>query len=141
MKINYSKILKKNMKNVLIEILKHIEKHGLNEDHHLYLTFETKNNDLPQWLKQKFKEQMTIVIQYEYWNLKVNKNNFNITLSFNDAKVDLNISFDTIISFADPYANFGLKLKNEKNGKIEKNNKLKNKPEDNILIFNKYKKN
>ena len=141
MKINYSKILKKNMKNVLIEILKHIEKHGLNEGHHLYLTFKTTNNDLPKWLKQKFKEQMTIVIQYEYWNLKVNKNNFNITLSFNDAKVDLNISFDTIISFADPYANFGLKLINEENSKIEKNNKLKNKPDDNILIFNKYKKN
>ena len=53
---------------------------------------------------------------------------------------DLNISFDTIISFADPYANFGLKLINEENSKIEKNNKLKNKPDDNILIFNKYKK-
>ena len=51
------------------------------------------------------------------------------------------IAQDPDIVFADPYANFGFKLMNEENGKIEKNNKLKNKPDDNILIFNKYKKN
>ena len=51
---------------------------------------------------------MTIVIQHEYYHLNINKNDFNIGLSFNNKKTDLKISFNSIISFADPSENFGL---------------------------------
>ena len=51
---------------------------------------------------------MTIVIHHEYYNLSVNKKDFNIGLSFNNKKSNLKKSFDSIISFADPSANFGL---------------------------------
>ena len=65
---------------------------------------------IPQWLLDKFPSEMTIVIQYEYWNYEVTNDHFKITLSFNDIKTDLIIPFSSVISFADPYANFGLKL-------------------------------
>ena len=115
MKINYLDILNKNMINVFIEVLKNIEKNGLKEGHHLYITFNTKEKNvvMPIWLKEKFPNKMTIVMQYEYWNFKVNKNDFKVTLSFNDIKSDLLIPFKSIISFGDPYANFGLKLSQE----------------------------
>ena len=83
---------------------------------------------------------MTIVIQYEYYDLKIEKDFFQISLSFNDIKTDLKIGYDSIISFADPSANFGLILKSNK---TKKNNKKINDEakKDNIINFSKYKKN
>ncbi len=151
MKIEYSKILKKNLINVFRDVLKIIEKNGLKEGHHLYITFKTddKNVIMPDWLKNKYPDKITIIMQHEYWNFKVRKDNFNITLSFDDIKSDIKIPFDSVISFADPYANFGLKLiKNEIiQKKIKKihEKKSKNKKTDfnknNIIDFNKFKKN
>ena len=81
---------------------------------------------------------MTIVIQYEYYNLKVKKDKFLIGLSFNDIKANLEINYESVISFADPYANFGLKLMDkEKYTKSMTKNTKSNK----IIDFKNYKKN
>ena len=63
--IDYSKILKKNLKNVLHEVLVIIENKGLKEGHHLYITFDKNHKKLkiPNWLKNKYKNNITIVIQ------------------------------------------------------------------------------
>ena len=125
--IDYQKILHKNLLNVFIDILKNIEKKGLDGKNHLYITFNSNNpkNIVPDWLLQKYPNEMTIVIQHEYYHLSINKNDFIIGLSFNNKKSDLKISFDSIISFADPSVNFGLnyefnKFKKNKSKKIEK---------------------
>ena len=150
MKINYSQILKKNMLNVFRDVLKNIEVNDLQEGHHLYIAFQTdvKKVVIPDWLKAKHPKEMTIIIQYEYWNFKVKNDSFNIGLSFNDIKVDITVPFDAVISFADPYANFGLKLINEEinkklSDKKQKRKKTvikKNKDKDNIIEFQKFKK-
>ena len=108
MKIDYQNILKKNMINVLKDVLKNIEENDLREGHHLYITFLTNHPKalLPRWLKEKYPNEMTIVIQYEYYHLTVNEDNFSIGLSFNDVKADLVINYESIISLADPFANF-----------------------------------
>ena len=150
MKINYSQILKKNMLNVFRDVLKNIEVNDLQEGHHLYITFQTdvKKVVIPDWLKAKHPKEMTIIIQYDYWNFKVKNNSFNIGLSFNNIKADIAVPFDAVISFADPYANFGLKLINEeiikklsdKKPKRKKTVIKKNKDRDNIIEFQKFKK-
>ena len=150
MKINYSQILKKNMLNVFRDVLKNIEVNDLQEGHHLYITFQTdvKKVVIPDWLKAKHPKEMTIIIQYDYWNFKVKNNSFNIGLSFNIIKADIAVPFDAVISFADPYANFGLKLINEeinkklsdKKPKRKKTVIKKNKDRDNIIEFQKFKK-
>ena len=151
MKIDYSKILKNNMINVFKDALKVVEKNGFKEGHHLYITFKTDDEDIiiPNWLKDKFPNEMTIIMQHEYWNFKVTKDYFNITLSFDDIKSDLKIPFNSVISFADPYANFGLKLINNEinQKKIKKfqekksNNKKIDYKQNNIIDFDKFKKN
>ena len=110
--IKYQEILNNNIKKTFVDILKYVEKNGLEGGNHLYITFLTKHSSvsLPKWLIKKYPTEMTIVMQYEYFNFTVNKNNFKIGLSFNDVKADLIIGYDAIISFADPYANFGLRL-------------------------------
>ena len=148
MKINYSKILKNNMINVLKDVLINIKKNGLQEGHHLYITFKTndKNVIIPQWLLDKFPSEMTIVIQNEYWNYDVANDHFTITLSFSDVKTDLMIPFSSVISFADPYANFGLKLIQEKTiidkNTNKKKKKLKTKKyskKNNVIELNKFR--
>ena len=114
--IEYQKILDKHMLNVFKDILKNIKDNGLSKNNHLYITFLTnhKNVELPNWLKQKYPQEMTIIIQYEYYDLEINKNDFSITLSFGDTKTNLKISYNAIVSFADPSANFGLILQKSK---------------------------
>ena len=148
--IQYQKILNKNLLNVFIEILKEIEKKGLDSKNHLYVTFATNNpkTSVPDWLLQKYPIEMTIVIQHEYYNLSVNKKNFNIGLSFNNKKCDLTISFDSIISFADPSSNFGLNyqfnkttVEDDKKTLVKKKKSIKKQNPSNIINFSNYKKN
>ena len=91
---------------------------------------------------------MTIVIQHEYYHLSVNKHYFNIGLSFNNKKSDLKISFDSITSFADPSANFGLNYQfNKSDEEIAQKKKkgIKDKGEkyktSNVINFSNFKKN
>ena len=102
--IDYQKILNNNLLNVFIDILKNIEKNGLDGSNHLYITFKTGNSlsIIPDWLLMKYPNEMTIVVQHEYYHLSVHKSFFNIGLSFNNKKADLKIAFNSIISFADP---------------------------------------
>ena len=138
--LDYQKILKKNMLNVFIDILRDIKENSLSNNNHLYITFLTNhiNVSLPKWIKEKYPEEMTIVIQYEYYDLEIKENNFSITLSFNNIKTNLIVGYDSILSFADPSANFGLILQEEKIQKKLENNKSK---ENNVINFSNYKKN
>ena len=142
--IKYQKILDKNMLNVFKDILTNIRDRGLSNNNHLYITFFTnhKNVKLPNWLIQKYPEEMTIVIQYEYYDLKINNDNFSISLSFNDIKTNLIIDYNAIISFADPSANFGLILQKNKSQKtLKRDIENKKSKKDNVINFSNYKKN
>tara|TARA_E500000178_G_C17031047_1_gene760555 strand:- start:126 stop:557 length:432 start_codon:yes stop_codon:yes gene_type:complete len=142
--IEYQKILDKNILNVLKDILIDIRDKGLSNNNHLYITFFTNHHkvEIPNWLKQKYPEEMTIVIQYEYYDLEVNQNNFSISLSFNDIKTNLKIDYNSIISFADPSSNFGLILqKNKIQKKVNKKIENKKSNKDNVINFSNFKKN
>jgi uncharacterized protein len=150
MKIDYSKYLHKNLINVFKDVLMDVEKNGLKESHHLYISFLTNHSGviISNFLKEQFPTEMTIVIQYEYWDLKIKDNSFEISLSFNNLRENLIIPFNSVISFADPYADFGLKLiqksklNNEKDAKNITKDKLdKNKIKNNVIDFKSFKKN
>ena len=139
--INYQKILNKNMIQVFKDILKEIKDKGLSNSNHLYITFETiyKDTIIPQWLIEKYPNDMTIVIQHEFYDIELKEEFFNITLSFNDIKTKLKISYESIISFADPSSNFGLVLKQVKSKKNIKKQNLDQK--NNVINFSNFKKN
>ena len=145
---NYQEILNKNLLNVFVEILRQIEKKGLKGNNHLYITFNTQNpkNLIPNWLTRMHPNEMTIIIQHEYYHFSVNKDDFNIGLSFNNKKSDLKISFDSILSFADPSANFGLNFDfnfSDKDQKIKqvKKKKIEENSSSNVINLSKYKNN
>ena len=127
-----------------------VEKKGLDGKNHLYVTFATNNSKtlVPDWLLQKYPNEMTIVIQHEYYHLSINKTNFKIGLSFNNKKCDLTIYFDSVISFVDPSSNFGLNyqfnktiVEKDKKTLVKKKKSVKKKNSSNIINFANYKKN
>ena len=141
LEINYNELTCKAMKNVIYEIIKSVSKDGLPSKHHFYISFKTNTNGvkIPKDLKARYPEEMTIVIENYFWDLKVNKEKFSIILSFNKLKNKLEITFDSIISFADPYANFVFKFPKIKEEKILFD-KTKNKKSSKIININDFKK-
>lgn len=110
--IEYGQIIEDAMRNAVREILVKVQNNGLQGEHHFVISFLTndKNVKLSTILKKKFPEEMIIVIQHQFKDLKVNENNFEILLSFDGEYEKLVISFDSISSFSDPSMNFGVKF-------------------------------
>lgn len=108
--INYDKLIEKSLKNVVVEALKIAERQGLPGENHFYITFSTTHPQtrISGQLKSQYPNEMTIVIQHQFSNLFVDEKQFSIDLSFNGIPQTLNVPFDAISYFADPYAKFGL---------------------------------
>lgn len=110
--IGYDKIIEKSMRQVMFDILKNIEKHGLRGNHYFVISFLTKypKTSIPKHLAEKYPEEMTIAIQYQYRNLVLEEDFIKISLSFNGKFERLTIPFAAITSFSDPSMNFVLKF-------------------------------
>ena len=110
--IGYDEIIENSMRSVIFETLKKIEKNGLPGKHYFIITFLTKfpNVEIPLTILEKYPEEMTIAIQYQFKNLTVEELGFSIALSFGGKFEKLNIPYKSITSFADPSMNFALKF-------------------------------
>ncbi len=110
--IGYDEIIENSMRSVIFETLKKIEKSGLPGKHYFIVTFLTSFPEvsISKVLKEKYPEEMTIAIQYQFKNLVVENNMFKVSLSFNGKYERLVIPYKAITSFADPSINFALKF-------------------------------
>jgi hypothetical protein len=110
--IGYDEIIENSMRLVIFEALKKVEKSGLQGKHHFVITFFTQfpGVSIPQSLLERYPEEMTVVIQYQYRALTVEQESFKISLSFNGRYETLAIPFKAISSFNDPSMNFALKF-------------------------------
>lgn len=105
-------MVQESLRNVIKETLKLVAKNGLPGSHHFYLSFKTNypGVDLPDFLKEEYPEEITIVLQYEFWELEVADDSFCVTLCFNDIHERLSVPFNSIVSFVDPSVKFGLQF-------------------------------
>ncbi len=110
--IGYDDIIENSMRSVIVETLKKVEKTGLPGNHHFIITFLTNFPDIlvPQYLIEKYGEEMTIVLQHQFKNLIVERDCFKLTLSFKGRYERLSIPYKAITSFADPSMSFVLKF-------------------------------
>jgi hypothetical protein len=65
---------------------------------------------MPASLKERYPREMTIVLQYQFWDLQVGEDAFQVTLTFNNVSEQLHIPFEAIAAFADPSVRFGLQF-------------------------------
>jgi uncharacterized protein len=111
--IPYDEIVQEALRAVVGRVLGEVEATGrLPGEHHFYITFKTGATgvDIPKHLSERFPDEMTIVIQNRFWDLKVREDGFEVGLSFNQAPAKLSIPFSAITGFVDPAVQFQLQF-------------------------------
>ncbi|MCX8996427.1 SspB family protein [Rhizobiaceae bacterium BDR2-2] len=111
--IRYDILAQDALRGVIRKVLTEVAATGrLPGDHHFFVTFLTgaPGVRISQHLKAKYPEQMTIVIQHQFWDLKISDTQFEIGLSFSDTPERLTVPFAAIRGFYDPSVNFELEF-------------------------------
>ena len=154
--INYKVLIENAMLNMVRDILKKISQSGLPKNHHFLITFfsNSKGVIIPDWMKEKYPDKMTIIIRNWFENLNVTEKKFQISLNFNNTVEHLTIPFSSIELFADPSVDFAISfnqintLSNNENeikaergdeNAIKKKEKL-NKKNENVIDLKNFKK-
>lgn len=110
--IRYDILAQDAMRGVVKKIITETAKAGLPGDHHFFVSFLTgyPGVRLSSRMRERYPDEMTIVIQHQYWELKAHENSFEIGLSFDDIPENLLIPFASIKGFFDPSVQFGLQF-------------------------------
>ena len=152
--MNYKVLIETAMLNMVRDILKKVSKDGLPKSHHFLITFfsSSKGVIIPDWMKEKYPDKMTIIIRNWFENLSVSERQFEISLNFNNNVERLIIPFNSIELFADPSVDFAIsfnqansiKSSGSENDK-EANNKINTKKDElskkskNVIDFKNFK--
>ncbi len=110
--IRYDLLAQDALRGVVKKVLSNVAKSGLPGDHHFFVAFDTnaKGVKMSTRLKSKYPEEMTIILQHQFWDLIVGEINFEVGLSFNGIPEKLVIPFEAIKGFFDPSVQFGLQF-------------------------------
>ncbi len=112
--IPYDEIVQEALRAVVGRVLGQIVGMGgtLPGNHHFYITFKTgaPGVSIPSHLRERFPDEMTIVLQNKFWDLNVDEDSFSVGLSFNQIPAKLMIPFAAITAFVDPAVDFGLQF-------------------------------
>ena len=108
--INYKALIEDAMLTMVKDILNKISKSGLPKNHHFLITFLSNYEGviIPDWMKEKYPDKMTIIIRNWFENLDVSEKKFQISLNFNNTVERLTIPFSSLELFADPSVNFAI---------------------------------
>src|SRR5689334_18739596 len=114
--IGYEALADRALRGVVREALQRVEKQGLIGSHHFYLSFKTHDPgvDIPDFLKERYPDEMTIVLQNQFWGLKVGDKSFEVSLTFQKMPASLVVPYEALTAFADPSVQFGLQFRNAK---------------------------
>ncbi|MGE5546003.1 MAG: SspB family protein [Solirubrobacterales bacterium] len=113
--LRYDKMVEEALRGVVREALEQTARDGLFGDHHFYITFHTRAPGvaLADHIRVRHPDEMTIVLQHQFWGLEVDDEKFAVTLSFSGVSERLVIPFAAVTGFADPSAKFGLQFQVE----------------------------
>lgn len=108
----YDKMVERALRNVVRQALQEVAEKGLIDDHHFYITFFTDfpGVKVPTYLKERYPNEMTIVLQHQFYELEISEDKFSVMLSFNNVPERLVIPIAAITIFADPSVNFALQF-------------------------------
>jgi hypothetical protein len=109
---DYPRILQRALRSVVREVLVRTAADGLPGDHHFYLSLRTDHagTELPPFLRERYPQEMTVVLQNQFWDLQIDDEGFGVTLRFDGDPVRLRVPFEAVIAFFDPAAQFGLRF-------------------------------
>jgi uncharacterized protein len=110
--LRYDLLAQEALRGVVQRVLTDAAKNGLPGDHHFYISFDTRlpGVRISPRLREKYPEEMTIVLQHQFWDLIVAEQGFEVGLSFNGVPERLVVPFEAIKGFFDPSVQFGLQF-------------------------------
>ena len=110
--MGYPELMERALKGVVRAALDLIADDGLPGEHQLYITFRTEapGVDITPRLKAQYPDEMTIVLQHQFWGLETDDDGFEVTLSFGGISERLVVPWDAMIGFVDPSVEFGLRF-------------------------------
>ena len=119
--LRYDRMVEDALLSVVHRSLSYAAENGLPGEHHFYITFRTDHPavEIPDHLRERYPGEMTIILQYQFWDLTVHDDRFSVTLSFSDVPEKLTIPFEAVAAFADPSVRFGLQFDVGDNGDEE----------------------
>jgi hypothetical protein len=110
--LNYPLMIDSAMRTVVRDIMRRVQAEGLPGEHHFYISFNTQfpGVKMSQQLASKYPKEITIVLQHQFWDFKVDDQQFQVTLSFGGAPEKIVAPFAALTAFADPSIKFGLQF-------------------------------
>lgn len=106
----YDRLVEDALRGVVRDVLKRAAREGLKGDHHFFIAFDTRQPGvvIPEVLRSKYPEEMTIVLQHQFWDLEVDEHGLAVTLSFQRQPERLHVPFAAVRGFTDPSVGFQL---------------------------------
>ncbi len=130
--IDYGGMMHRAMQRLIAEVLEQVATEGLPGEHHFFITFDTRDPEveMADWLRERYPEEMTIVIQHWFENLEITEEGFRITLNFGNSPEPLYIPFDALRTFVDPSVEFGLRFENHEDDEEDEEDEDEDSPDD-----------
>ena len=122
-RFHYDALVDDALRSVVRRVLRQVADKGLPGSHHFYISFRSTDPgvQLPDYLRAKYPEEMTIVLQHQYWDLVIHDDSFEVTVSFNKQQERIKVPFTAHSAFVDPSVRFGLQFdRKDKAGAGEK---------------------
>ena len=110
--IGYDDLVDNALRGAMREVMLIVAENGLLGSHHLYITFRTgyPGVDIPDHLRDRYPDELTIILQHQFWGLEVTEQGFSVTLSFNKSREHVSVPFAALTRFADPGVKFGMQF-------------------------------
>ena len=110
--IGYNALVENGLRSVVREALRRVAEEGWPGTHHAYITFKTAapGVEVPDFLHTRYPDELTVVLQHQFWGLEVEDDRFSVTLSFNKVGHRIVVPFAALTSYADPSIKFGLQF-------------------------------
>ena len=111
-RLDYEQLCADALRGVVRRSLQIVADKGLPGGHHFLITFKTDfpGVAMPDYLRQRYPDTISVMLQYEFWNLEVEDDQFAVSLSFSDVRERLTVPFAAVTGFVDPFAKFQLKF-------------------------------
>ena len=117
-RFHYDALVDDALRGVVRRVLRQVGDKGLPGSHHFYISFRSTDPGvrLPDYLRAKYPEEMTIVLQHQYWDLIIAEDFFEVTVSFNKQQERIKVPFAALSAFVDPSVRFGLQFDRKDKG-------------------------
>ena len=111
-KIDYPRLVQDAFRDVVRRVLAQVAEEGIPGEHHFYIGFRTDRPgvELPRHLHDLYPEEMTVILQHQFWDLEVDDEAFAVSLNFSAQRHRVRVPFAALTAFVDPSAEFGLRF-------------------------------